>query len=185
MTIMPSPRFRACVPLTLAQECPFPNDWSNLKNYSDDAHDSGGGTMCGITHGEYAEWRAHNGLAVRDVRQMTQDEGLTIYWQSYWMPHCPNLPAGLDLDFFDACVNEGAGGAVRILQFVVGTGVDGNWGPQTDGKVKAIADVGAAVRAFTARRAAVYRQLRDFRYFGEDWERRTAEIGAAALKMAA
>ncbi|HLH92058.1 MAG TPA: glycosyl hydrolase 108 family protein [Xanthobacteraceae bacterium] len=180
-----SARFLACLPFTLAQECPHPADWSNPRNFSDDAHDPGGKTMCGIIQREYDAWRKAHGLPVRDVRKLAQDEGYAIYYANYWHPHADDLPPGLDLDYFDAAVNEGAMEANRILQFALGVPADGTWGPQTAAAVAGIHDRHAAVVAFTTRREAVYRAFRGFQYFGKDWERRSAEIGAQALQMAA
>ena len=37
-------RFLACWPDTLAQEDPYPNDWSNPANWSDTPGDPGGAT---------------------------------------------------------------------------------------------------------------------------------------------
>lgn len=182
---MSADRFYTCLPFTLAQEAPDSSDWSNLKNFSDDAHDPGGETMNGIIQREYDTFRKSEGLPTQDVRKITQDEGDTIYEDSYWLPYCPKLPAGLDLSFFDSAVNEGTTEAVKILQFSLGVASDGDWGPLTDAGVTAIKDVPAAIKAFTARREAVYRLFNGFQYFGTDWERRSAEIGAEALKMAA
>jgi lysozyme family protein len=178
-------RFAACLPLTLAQECPFPNDWSNQKNFSNDPHDPGGKTFCGIIQTEYDAYRRKLGAPLRDVRQMTQAEGHDIYLNSYWLPHCPALPPGLDLQFFDEAVNTGVGEAIKVLQYVLLLEVDGKWGPKTDAAIKALKNTAAYVAAFTARRKAVYREMHGFSEFGRDWTRRAAEIGAAALKMAA
>ncbi len=181
-------RFTICLPYTLAQECPKPDDWSNPHNFSNDRGDPGGATMCGITHREYNAWRKSLGLPVRDVRVMTQVEGTAIYLAYFWNPDCSKLPPGLDLQFFDTAVNQGQSEAVRILQVALDIENDGLWGPQTDGAVQALATpalVAGALRRFTARRQAVYRQTNGFNRFGTDWLRRNKEIGAAALKMVA
>jgi lysozyme family protein len=183
-----TPRFTACLPNTLIQECPLPNDWSNLQNFSNDAHDPGGATMCGITQAEYDTYRKSNGLPTRDVRQLTQDEGDDIYLNSYWLPYCPKLVPGMDMDFFDTSVNEGCTMAVRILQSSLNLAIDGDWGPQTDAAVTALASLSpqdciVKIKAFTARREAVYRTFNGYQYFGEDWERRSAEIGAQSIAM--
>lgn len=176
-------RFDICLPFTLAEECPHPNDWSNPRNFSNDAHDPGGETMCGIIQREYDSYRRSCGEPVRDVRNLTQDEGHVIYQQNYWEPHCDSLPVGLDLCFFDAAVNEGAVEAIRILQVALGIENDGQWGPQTTAAVAGIKDAPGTICAFTARREAVYRSLNGFQYFGRDWLARSARIQTAALNM--
>lgn len=184
-----SPEFLSCLPNTLIQECPLPGDWSNIKNFSDDPHDSGGATMCGITQGEYWVWLKQQKLPLVPVQELTKDQGYTIYFDNYWDPYCPELAPGMDLDFFDTRVNEGTGEAIKILQFTLGLTVDGQWGPATDAAVKAMdtdpVRVMQAIKTFTARREAVYRTFSGFQYFGADWERRSAEIGAQAVAMAA
>lgn len=177
------PRFAVCLPFTLAQECPHPADWSNAKNFSNDAHDPGGKTMCGIIQREYDAYRKSKDLPTRDVRNLTQDEGQDIYFNSYWLPHCPALPDGLALCVFDANVNEGSTEGTKILQAALGITNDGQWGPATAAAVAAITDPRNVIVAFIQRRETVYRQMRGFQYFGKDWLRRAQEIGAQALKM--
>lgn len=178
-------RFLICLPFTLAQECPYPNDWENPKNYSNDAHDPGGETWCGIIQREYDAWRKSCGLPCRDVNELTQEEGLAIYRQNYWMPHCPDLPPGLDLSYFDSSVNEGCTEATRMLQRILAVAVDGTWGSKTATAAANVHDVAGAVCAFTARRQTVYRMMPGFKYFGSGWTRRAISIGDTALKMAA
>lgn len=181
------PNFMECLPHTLIQECPYPNDWSNPKNFSNDAHDPGGATMCGIIQTEYNSWRKAQSLPVQPVQLLTMAEGYAIYYQNYWIPECPKLPPGMDLQFFDAAVNEGVTEATKILQYVHGIPVDGIWGPQTDDAVQAKLTAAVSVtliKAFTARREAVYRMFAGYQYFGNDWERRSAEIGSQAVAMA-
>lgn len=176
-------RFLACLPFVLIQEAPVPDDWSNLKNFSDDAHDPGGATMNGITQTEYDVYRKHKGLPVHSVKLITRDEAYDIYNKSYWLPYSDLLPNGLDLCFFDTSVNEGPHAAVKILQLAIGINDDGNWGPQTALAVRGISNPVLVINAFTAQRKIAYRKLRGYQYFGTDWERRDAEIGAEALKM--
>ena len=182
-TVADLARFKACLPFMLIQECPLPSDWNNPKNFSNDAHDPGGATMCGVIQKEYDVYRKHNDLPVRSVRLLTQTEGEDIYNNSYWLPECSKLPTGLDLSFFDTAVNQGSHEAIKILQAVLGIPDDGEWGPQTDLAIKGTIDVAATIKAFTNRRQAVYRSLGTFRYFGSDWLRRASEIGAESLKM--
>lgn len=177
-----SDRFLICLPFTLAQECPHPEQWSNPKNFSNDQHDPGGKTMCGIIQREYDLYRKSKKLPTQDVRKLTQIEGQEIYQHGYWLPHCPNLPIGLDLCYFDAAVNMGTTEATKVLQAALGANNDGDWGPETDKVVAAVTPM-AAIKAFTARRLTVYHMMTGYRYFGADWTRRANEIGAEALKM--
>jgi lysozyme family protein len=178
-------RFEICWPYTLIQECPFPNDWSNIRNFSNDPHDPGGATQCGIIQQEYNAYRRAKGLPTQSVRLMTRDEGEAIYRHSYWQPACPLLPPGLDLSVFDESVNAGPHVGIELLQMAVGVSADGMWGPQTAGAVAKIVHLSAVIGNYTARREAYYRALGGFRYFGAGWIRRAQEIGAEALKMAA
>lgn len=182
-------RFHECLPDTLAQERLKPNaPWGDPKNFSNSAHDRGGATQDGIIQREYDSYRRRQGEPVQSVKLISQAEGEDIYDREYWLPYCPLLPLGLDLQFFDTSVNEGTHEAIKILQFVLGITSDGQWGPQTQSAVEIIPVSGdsliSIITKFTARRAAVYRMMPDDKYFDEDWERRTQEIGAAALKMA-
>jgi lysozyme family protein len=179
-------RFPICFPFTHSQECPFPDDWNNPKNFSDDRHDPGGKTFHGVIQREYDLWRKGQSLPTQDVRRMIEDECLEIYCSGYWMTKAPLLPIGLDLEFFDTCVNMGATEAIKILQFTLGVPADGMWGPETDAAVTlSTQELTKNIQAFTNRRIAVYKELKGFPYFGTDWVRRAQEIGAEALKMAA
>lgn len=178
-------RFQACWPKTLAQECPFPNDWSNSRNFSNDAHDAGGKTMCGIIQREYDHFRHAAGEPLRDVRQITRDEGEDIYY-GYWMPYCDTLPAGLDLSFFDMAVNGGPHEATILLQRALNISADGSFGPQTENAIAALKtpdDVAKAIHAFAAERENAYRHMRGFPYFGQGWLRRTWTIQSQSQVM--
>ena len=71
-----------------------------------------------------------------------------------------------------------------ILQGALGVARDGQWGPITQGAVDAIADVPAAIRAFTGARLAYYKGLSGWQYFHAGWSNRTAAIGQDSLSMA-
>ena len=177
-------RFPICLPFTLAQECPDPDNWSDPANFSDDPHDPGGATMCGIIQSEYDDFRVNEGLPTQPVVDISEAEGWLIYEDNYWEPKCSGLSPGLDLSYFDTCVNCGPTGATKVLQAALGVAVDGIWGPITQAAVDAIADVPAAIRAFTGAREAYYRGLANFVYFGHGWINRAVEIGQDSLSMA-
>jgi len=173
--------FDACLPSTELQEGPI--KWISgpmpAKDYSNDKHDPGGMTGEGIVQREYDLKRRQWGLPTQWVRNISKDEERTIYFTDYWMPHCPQLPIGLAMEFFDLSVNGGTHRAVITLQRQLGIHDDGLWGPQTDAAVAALTSHGnviTAIATFKAKREAFYRSLSTFRYFGSDWIRRSEEI---------
>src|SRR5271157_2307814 len=169
-------RFQICWPFVLSMECPQPNDWSNPANFSNDAYDPGGATMCGIIQTEYSIYRKRKGQPVQDVFLISRDEGADIYDNDYWLPDSPELPPGLDLSYFDVAVNCGPYRANRMMQGVLQVAVDGLWGPITAKAAQAPFDVPTAIRSFTAARGAFYRALPGFVYFGNGWMNRTLAI---------
>ena len=181
------PEFDKCLPDIEVQEgVPWSNGAAPVRGYSDDAHDPGGKTEEGIIQREYDLKRKQWGLPTQWVRLISKDEERTIYFTDYWMPHCPKLPPGLDLEFFDLCVNGGEHRAVTTLQRALGLRDDGQWGPQTDAVVTALAasgDVPSAIETYKTSREAFYRSLNTFRYFGSDWIRRSEEIAAEGEAM--
>lgn len=180
-----SDRFFKCLPFTLAQEAPFPTDWKNPKNFSNDKHDPGGATYMGIIQREYDQYRKQQGWSTQPVINISQSEGESIYLYTYWLPHCPLLPAGCDLVFFDSSVNQGCTEAIQILQVAMGLKNDGLWGNETDKAVATLSNPTSFIKGFSARRQDVYQMLKGFKYFGGDWTRRTSEIRDQALRMAA
>lgn len=177
-----SNRFKVCFPYTLAEECPDPGDWTNLKNYSNDPRDRGGATMCGIIQREYDHYRKLQRLHTQPVALITEDEGMWIYENWYWLPDCDSLPVGLDLSFYDSAVNQGTTEAIKILQVALGVSEDGIWGPVTAAAASASSPV-AAVNAFAERRLRVYEMTPSFAVFGHGWETRNAKIKSTALGM--
>jgi lysozyme family protein len=179
------PEFEKCLPDTLAEEDPDPANLSDPKNYSNDAHDPGGMTMDGIIQREYDVFRKAQGLPTKWIKNITADEVRTIYHDSYWLPHCQECPAGLNLCLFDTNVNNGTHAGIVLLQRALAITDDGQWGPETALAVKLTAEaLPLAIRHFYQKRAAYYQSLANFRYFGKDWMRRDADIQNWALAMA-
>lgn len=184
-------RFDICWPYVLAQEGKpgarpqdYPAIWTDPANFSNDAHDAGGETFNGIIQREYTAFRKLRGLPSRGVKLCDLGEGHIIYTNNYWLPHCPDMPAGFDLSLFDANTNEGEHEATQILQHVLGCPIDGLWGPVTN---QALAQFKGTtidlINSYTLRRKAVYREMKGFPYFGRDWLRRADQIGAQSLSM--
>jgi len=170
-----SPRFLACLPFVLKEE----------GGYSDDAHDPGGMTMRGIIQREYDRYRSAHGLPHQWVKDISDDELYDIYFGEYWLPHCPLLPVGLDLSYFDLCVNAGPMRATVTLQRALGIADDGQWGPKTAAAVANIGSPALVIRAYASDRERFYRSLSTFRYFGKEWLGRTSRCEIAALAMIA
>ncbi|MEH1785878.1 MAG: glycosyl hydrolase 108 family protein [Nostoc sp.] len=97
---------------------------------SDDPGDRGGLTNLGITHAEYASYRASKGLAPRSVTQISLTEASDIYKHTYWLDSgCGETPRRIAISCFDWQVNSNRG--MSTLQQVLGVDVDGIPGHQT------------------------------------------------------
>lgn len=164
--------FEKCLPDILVQE----------GGYSDDAHDPGGPTDFGIIQREYDMDRRSWGLPTQPIRNISADEYRTIYYVKYWLPYCPKLYPGMDLQFFNMSVNGGPHRAIENLQRALKIESDGQWGPRIESAVLAVkaSHPQALIDAYRAVNDNFYRALPTFRYFGKDWLRRDAEIDAQA-----
>lgn len=177
-TLGTSKRFEACMPFILKEE----------GGYSNTPGDHGGATNFGIIQSEYNIFRHSAGLPLQSVRLISADEYNTIYWQSYWNPHCEELPVGLDLSVFNINVNGGPARGTKLLQMCLGIGVDGIWGDQTDTAVAAVTDPSPIIVAFHADERAFYQAIINRnpsqQKFASDWFGRNDRCEALSLKMA-
>lgn len=154
---MASGNLAACLALTLREE----------GGYSNDPRDPGGATMKGVTKAVYDAWRRGKGLALRDVRLISDAELQDIYRSGYWTPvGAEALAAGLDLSAFDFAVNSGPARAKKALAQV------GNL--PTAQAISRVADL----------RLSFLHGLKTWSAFGKGWGLRVARIEAASLKMA-
>jgi lysozyme family protein len=190
MTAIPTSADRSFIPYVMGTDTEFdkclPDTLVQEGGYSNDAHDPGGMTMYGIIQREYDLKRRQWSLPTQWVRNISQAEMHTIYFTDYWMPYCPKLWAGLNLEFFDLDVNGGCHRAVVTLQRVLGITADGLWGPATDAAVTSLIAAGnipKSIADYKTQREAFYRSLSTFKYFGKDWIRRSEEVEAEAAKM--
>jgi lysozyme family protein len=96
--------------------------------YVNDPVDPGGETNFGIAK------RSHPDV---DIKNLTEEGAIEIYYQDYWMKNrVPQVPDELKHIYFDMCVNQGRGRAVKILQQAANAKganlkVDGGLGPKT------------------------------------------------------
>ena len=140
--------------------------------YVNDPQDPGGETNFGIAK------RSHPDV---DIANLTKDGAKKIYKEVYWDKNkVESLPEELRHIFFDMCVNQGRGRAVKILQIAAnakgaGLKVDGGLGPKTIGALK-----GVELERVRAYRIKYYADLvtrkPDLEKFYFGWFRRGLEV---------
>ena len=140
--------------------------------YVNDPVDPGGETNFGIAK------RSHPDV---DIKNLTEEGAKEIYYQDYWMKNrVPQLPDDLKHIYFDMCVNQGRGRAVKILQQAANAKganlkVDGGLGPKTIGALN-----GVELERVRAYRIKYYADLvtrkPDLEKFYFGWFRRGLEV---------
>ena len=140
--------------------------------YVHDPKDLGGETNFGIAKRFYPDV---------DIKNLTEDEAKEIYKKDYWVKNkVEELPANLRHIFFDMCVNQGRGRAVKILQKAANAKgadlvVDGGLGPKTIGALS-----GVELDRVRAYRVKYYADLvtrkPDLEKFYFGWFRRALEV---------
>lgn len=145
--------------------------------YENDPDDEGGATKFGI------DQRSQPNV---DIRNLTADDALQIYWDHYWTPlHCDELPAGVGEVVMDIGVNNGTGRSAKWLQQEVGTNPDGVIGPVT---VAVVAQKGPSVAdALLNRREQFYRDIAQGRMakFLQGWLNRNNALRALVAQLQA
>ena len=140
--------------------------------YVNDHKDPGGETNFGIAK------RSHPDV---DIENLTEDEAKDIYKEHYWDKNkVESLPLQLRHIYFDMCVNQGKGRAVKILQRAANAKgaelkVDGGLGPKTLGALD-----GVELDRVRAYRVKYYADLvtrkPDLEKFYFGWYRRALEV---------
>ncbi|WP_420012232.1 glycoside hydrolase family 108 protein [Tateyamaria sp.] len=153
--------------------------------YVNHPDDPGGATNRGVTQRTYDDYRCRHGIAIRDVRSITDDEVATIYRNQYWdAVRADDLPGGVAYCVFDAAVNSGPGRAARWLQSGIGASVDGSVGNETVGLAASV-DPLRLIDGYCDRRLAFMKRLRHWPTFKNGWSRRVAEVRAQSKAWAA
>ena len=142
--------------------------------YVHDPTDLGGETNFGIAKRFYPDV---------DIKNLTKEGAKEIYKKDYWDKNkVDELPDDLKHIFFDMCVNQGKGRAVKILQRAAnakgaGLKVDGGLGPKTIG---AISNSNVELQRVRAYRVKYYADLvtrkPDLEKFYFGWFRRALEV---------
>jgi lysozyme family protein len=142
--------------------------------YVNDPKDPGGETNYGIAK------RSHPDV---DIKNLTKEGAKEIYKEVYWDKNkVESLPENLWHIYFDMCVNQGKGRAVKIIQRAVnGKGgsltVDGGMGPMT---IAAIGKSRVELDRVRAYRVKYYADLvtrkPDLERFYFGWFKRALEV---------
>ena len=158
--------------------------------YSNDPYDPGGPTNKGITLSVLAKWRGVTVDATSRARLIAALKAIDdatvrdIYHARYWQPSsCALLPDAIAAMHFDAAVNHGVGGAIRLLQAALAVAADGEIGPETLQSARS-QPVRSVIERYAALRRARYRALPHFWRFGRGWLRRVDATEALALAIA-
>jgi uncharacterized protein (TIGR02594 family) len=158
--------------------------------WSDDPYDPGGPTNFGITLAVYAREKGVDVTAANvaqlksELRRIAPETVRRIYRERYWCPAaCPALPPALAVMHFDAAVNHGVAGAMRMLQQALAVAVDGEVGPETLGAAKT-RPIRETLHAYAAIRRQRYRALPHFWRFGRGWLNRVDRTLAFASALA-
>ena len=75
-------------------------------NYENDKDDPGGETRWGI------DKRSHPNV---DIKNLTEEQAMEIYWNEWLKYACDHLPQPIDWIFFDAVVNCGLSRALKFM----------------------------------------------------------------------
>src|SRR5262245_45681193 len=139
--------------------------------YTEDPYDPGGPTNKGITLKVYAAWKrvAADANLKAQLQDIPDADVRAIYAERYWRPAgCDELSPALAFFHFDAAVNQGVTGAIRLLQRAVCTDADGEIGPNTRSAIAQM-PLEAVLDAYACERCSRYRSLPHFWRFGRGW----------------
>ena len=126
----------------------------------DNPHDPGGLTNFGISQKSYPN---------EDIRNLTKDRALAIYFLDYWTPiRGDALPLPVAFVVMDSAVNCGVRKAIVWLQAEAGATPDGVFGPKTLDAVEAVVPEYLAHGILTTR-ADFYASLATYKIFGKGW----------------
>lgn len=155
--------------------------------YVNHPSDPGGMTNLGVTKKVYDEWTGKDN-SEEVMRKLDHEDVKPIYEKNYWEKiKGDDLPQGLDLCIFDFGVNAGPSRAVKMIQSMAGTTVDGGVGPLTLKAIDALVKkdgLKETIQAYQDKRQAYYESLDNFKVFGRGWTVRVNDCTEYALDMA-
>ncbi|MBN1604736.1 MAG: hypothetical protein JW915_24215 [Chitinispirillaceae bacterium] len=141
--------------------------------YVNDPKDPGGETKFGISKKSYP---------TLDIKNLSIADAKSIYYRDYWLPcRCDEVDYKIALIIFDTAVNMGVVLAVELLQKSCSVKTDGIFGSQTMAKV-AVMDPLFLITTYCSYRMMEYVKMKNFRYYGHGWTKRTIETAIMACK---
>ena len=167
-------KFDEIIEIVLHHEGGFTDDSKDPGNWTGGKEGVGelGGTKYGISAKSFPDM---------DIKNLTKDGAKEIYKEHYWVKNkVESLSEELRHIYFDMCVNQGRGRAVKILQQTAnakgaGLKVDGGMGPMT---IRAMDGVELdRVRAYRVKYYAdLVTRKPDLERFYFGWFRRALEV---------
>lgn len=155
--------------------------------FSNNIHDPGGITQCGVTKRSWEAWVGYS-VTEQDMRQLTPAKVAPFYRSQYWNAiHGDSFPISLALCLFHVAVNAGPKRAATMLQGIVGAVPDGAIGAATQAAVRTWLSARgekALVEAYQDALRAYYHSLSTFEVFGKGWLNRAADVEAQAKGLA-
>lgn len=135
--------------------------------YVNNPTDPGGQTKFGISKRSYSHI---------DIPLLTKEQAKEIYLRDFWKPlRCDSLPSEVRLSVFDTGINMGPSVAVKILQTVIRTEIDGIIGPKTISKAYNF-DRWILITQYMTLRVILYTRMEHFADYGKGWIRRCFDI---------
>jgi lysozyme family protein len=151
--------------------------------YSNSPADPGGCTNLGVTQKTWENWVGHP-VTEADMRALGPEDVTALYKVRYWKAvRGDELPRGVDYAVFDIAVNSGPQRAIKILQRVAKTDVDGVIGPKTLAAVVEC-DPKELILSICRARMMYLINIPEYATFGKGWTRRVNDVQTRALAMA-
>ena len=147
--------------------------------FTKDPKDSGNwtGGRCGVGVLRGTKFGiAANTYPSLDIEHLTEEDARAIYWRDWWLKvGADELPFAISYQVWQFAVNAGMETAKRALQRAVGLADDGQIGPVTLAKIKAMKVTGVLFR-LAAQEARFYTGLSPQKWeaFGRGWMNRLA-----------